>query len=61
MGVREKGLKEERGLKNIENKEREKDRWNKKLIFFLELWYSAILKVELHCNTIAKKFAIVDL
>ena len=33
MEVRERGMKEERGLKNTENKEREKDRWNKKIIF----------------------------
>ena len=33
--------------------------WNKKLIFSLELCYSAILKVELHCSSIAKKFAIL--
>ena len=33
--------------------------WNKKLIFSLEFCYSAILKVELHCSSIAKKFAIL--
>ena len=31
----------------------------KNYYFGLELCYSAILKVELHCSTIAKKFAIV--
>ena len=34
--------------------------WNKKLIFSLELCHSAILKVELHCSSIAKKFAILE-
>ena len=28
-------------------------------IFFLEYCYSTILSLELYCNTIAKKFAIV--
>ena len=32
----------------------------KNYYFGLELCYSAILKVELHCSTIAKKFAIVE-
>ena len=41
-------------------RERESDMWIKKYHFVLELCYSAILKVELHCSTIAKKFAIVE-
>ena len=32
VGVRERGLKEEKGQKNTENKEREKGKWNKKKI-----------------------------
>ena len=32
---------------------------NKIYIFILELCYSTILKLELYCSTIAKKFAIV--
>ena len=32
----------------------------KSYYFVLELCYSAILKVELHNSTIAKKFAIVE-
>ena len=39
-------------------RERESDMWLKRYYFVLELCYSAILKVELHCNTIIKKFAI---
>ena len=38
---RESGSEREKGLK-------EGEPWNKKLIFSLELYYSAILKVELH-------------
>ena len=38
---RESGSERERGLK-------EREPWNKKLIFSLELYYSAILKVEVH-------------
>ena len=38
---RQSGSERERGLK-------EREPWNKKLIFSLELCYSAILKIELH-------------
>ena len=58
MGVRERGLKEEKGLKNTENKEREKGKWNKKKILFcfrIEL----LLHLESHCNTIPNFFGIV--
>ena len=49
---RQSGSERERGRK-------EREPWNKKLIFSLELCYSAILKIELHCSSIAKKFAIL--
>ena len=49
---RQSGSERERGLK-------EREPWNKKLIFSLELYYSAILKVELHCSKYCKKFAIL--
>ena len=32
---------------------------DKILIFFLQYYYSAILSLELHCSSIAKKFAIL--
>ena len=49
---RESGSEREKGLK-------EREPWNKKLIFSLELYYSAILKVELHWSKYCKKFAIL--
>ena len=33
---------------------------NKILFLVLQLCYSAILKIEFHCNSIAKKFAILE-
>ena len=39
----------------------DRERYNKILVFLLELCYSAILKIELHYSTIAKKFAIVEI
>ena len=42
-------------------RERESNMWIKKYYFVLELCYSAILKVELRCSTIAKKFAILGI
>ena len=44
----------DRGERNFERK-----RWNKISYIFLEYYYSAILKLELHCSSITKKFAIV--
>ena len=58
MGVRERGLKEEKGQKNTENKEREKGKWNKKknlFCFRIEL----LLHLESYCNTIPNFFGIV--
>ena len=47
-----------------EEREISRLKWRRESIknyyFVLELCYSAILNVELHCSTIAKKFAIVD-
>ena len=40
-------------------RERGIDKVNKILVFSLELSYSAILPLELHCSTIANFFAIV--
>ena len=51
---RQSGSEREKGLK-------EREPWNKKLIFSLELCYSAILKVELRCSKYCKKFAILGL
>ena len=59
--MREKGrCGERKEMRNREERrgERESDMWIKKYYFVLELCYSAILKVELHCSTIVKKFAI---
>ena len=39
-------------------RERESENVNKKILYVLELCYSAILPLELHCSSIAKKFAI---
>ena len=39
--------------------ETEEREWDKILLFFYNICYSAILCLELHCNSIAKKFAIL--
>ena len=49
---RQSGSEREKGLK-------ERETWNKKVIFSLELCCSAILKVELHYSKYCKKFAIL--
>ena len=36
-------------------RERESENVNKKILYVLELCYSVIIKVELHCSNIAKK------
>ena len=41
-------------------RERESENVNKKILYVLELCYSAILPLELHCSSIAKKFAILE-
>ena len=46
---RESGSEREKGLK-------EREPWNKKLIFSLELCYSAILKIELHLQYLGLTF-----
>ena len=54
--------KREKGTEVPDNGERNlggKKGWNKIYIFFLELCYSTILKLELYCSTIAKNFVIV--
>ena len=67
MRERERERERERGRcgerKEMRNRKvtRERVRYVKKqILFFLELCYNAILKIELHCNTIAKKFAIIS-
>ena len=43
-----------------EHKVREESKnMNKKILYVLELCYSAILKVELHCSSIVKIFVIL--
>ena len=68
--MRERGCcgerKEMRNREDTRERERERERErvsyvNKKVLFCLELCYSTILKIELHCSTIAKKFAIVGI
>ena len=39
-------------------REKESENVNKKILYVLELCYSVILLLELHCSSIAKKFAI---
>ena len=51
--MRERERERERGINKVVNKILD-------FFFFLELSYSAILPLELHCSTIAKFFAIVD-
>ena len=40
-------------------RERESENVNKKILYVLELCYSVIIKVELHCSNIAKILRIV--
>ena len=51
--------RQRRGRWRENREERGWVRLNKILFLVLELCYSAILKVELHCSSIAKKFAIL--
>ena len=58
-GEGERERDEEDRVERVGELEQMREKMNKIMFLFLQLCYSAILHVELHCSTIANIFAIV--
>ena len=59
MDEKERKKREKRTEIMSERRETFRGKLIKILLLFLQYCYSAILKIELHCSSIAKKFAIL--